>query len=451
MQHLPYTTRSMMSVHQQPYQRHSTDPTPNPHQMYAAGAATRLPIYSHVPLTSPPSSLLGFGQTSTGHSSEVQRPTTYPSPSAYSPVGYASPPPFVYPTQFVPLPSTYGSHYALPHYTQSYGSPPKQENQGGWWYLPPGAGASESSKEPRQGSQSQLNSDYPSPSHQRKDEQPDQTNSISPGLSPTGKYLARNRLGSPSDVKTDSTPTSARHILSSVSDSQTKTENPLSKEGAHESHQERRSYHPKTPAHRSEWVMWAGNVPSDVTTDELLDFFNRPPPPPSPSQSGPSTKPQRVHGGVSSVFLIARSNCAFVNFESEAQLEAATVRFHGEPIRPDDPRCSRLVCRVRRRTDDLNAGVGAQRGNSMHVQWIKEQRAKVKADGCDLTGLPRAMERLSSPLSMSDDVGHGRSTSPGSNHSGSLASTDSGILSRYFPQRYFILKSLTQVMFVLSS
>lgn len=194
--------------------------------------------------------------------------------------------------------------------------------------------------------------------------------------------------------------------------------------------------------------MWVGNVPSNATPDELRAFFNRPLPTQSPSQSRESPNPPQVYGGVSSVFLIARSNCAFVNFESEAQLEAAVERFHGKPIRPDNPPCPRLVCRVRKRTDDLKAGVGAQRGNGMHVKWVKEQRKRVKGEEPDLVGLDKAIGGLLSPSSTSDDDGQGRPPTPCSSISDSLASTDSGILTRYFPQRYFILKSLTQVIFV---
>jgi hypothetical protein len=428
MQHLAYTTHSMMSVLQEPYQRRSTDYMPSPHQMYAAGISR---------------------QASTASSSEAQRPTSYPSAGTYSPVGYTTPPSFVYPTPFVHSPSIYGSHYPSPHFVRPYGSPPPQhETQGGWWYPPQGAIAAESSfKELRPRSQS--HSGYLSHVNRHKDEQSGQTSSASPtkSLGITGNYPHRYRFRSPSDPSTDAAPASTRLTPSSTPDSQIRTEDPPSREGGRDSHQERRSYHPKTPANRSEWVMWAGNVPSDATPDELRVFFNQPPPPPSPSQSGSPT--QRVYGGVSTVFLIARSNCAFVNFESEAQLEAATARFHGEPIRPDDPRCPRLVCRVRKRTDDLKAGVGAQRGSSMHVKWIKEQRAMARSHGADSKVLRLAIERSSSPLNISDDDLE-RSTSPCSSCSGSLATTNSDILSRYFPQRYFILKSLTEVMLVTS-
>ena len=449
--HLPYTAPSMISVLHHPYQRCSTDPTSPSHQRYAAATVTAYPTYSHSP---PPSSHspMAHRQTSTSPSGEKQHSSLYPSPGTYSPVGYTTPPPFIYthPTSFVPAPSIYGSHYHPPHYTQPYGSPPLQENQGVWWYPPPGnTGGGSSFREPMPGFRSQIDSDYPSPVLQRENEQPGQMGSISPphNLSPTGDYSSRSRLGSPSDIKPESVPTTAHLTPSSTSDSQTKTENPPSRDSGTDWHQKRRSYHPKSPADRSEWVMWAGNVPSDATTDELHKFFNRPPPPLSPSRSGSPMKSQRVYGGVSSVFLIARSNCAFVNFESEAHLEAATARFHGEPLRLDDPRCPRLVCRVRKRTDDLKAGVGAQRGNGIHVKWVKEQKAKAQSEGAESPGLLEGTGR-SSPLSISDNDGEGRPSSSCSSRSGSLTSTDSGVLRRYFPQRYFILKSLTQVIFV---
>jgi hypothetical protein len=447
---LPYTP--MISVLQHPYQRRSTDPTSPSHQTYAAGTTvTAFPTYSHSP---PPSSHspMAHRQASTSPSGEEQHSPSYPSPGTYSPVGYTTPPPFVYthPTSFVPASSIYGSHYPPPHYTQPYVSPPLQENQGVWWYLPPGNTAGGSSfGEPMPGFLSQIDSDHPFPVLQRENEQPGQMGTVSSphNLPPNGDYSSRSRLGSPSDIKPESLPVTAHLTPSSTSDSQTKTENPPSRDSGSDWHQKRRSYHPKSPADRSEWVMWAGNVPSDVTTDELHNFFNRPPPPLSPNRSGSPMKSQRVYGGVSSVFLIARSNCAFVNFESEAHLEAATARFHGEPLRLDDPRCPRLVCRVRKRTDDLKAGVGAQRGNGIHVKWVKEQKAKARSEGAESPGLLEGKGR-SSPLSISDNDGEGRPPSSCSSRSGSLASTDSGVLRRYFPQRYFILKSLTQVIFV---
>ncbi|KAI0249036.1 YT521-B-like domain-containing protein [Lactifluus subvellereus] len=438
MQHLAYAPPSIMSMPRQnapvfPYQGPSPDPaSPSQHTFTASPASPALPIYPHAPInpSPPPRSPLSLQQASAGSSGGVQHSTSYALLGAYTPVGYTT---YAYPpTAFVPAPSIYGSHYP-PHYAQSYSSPTSQENQGTWWYLPPGSAAAANLFEgPQRELHLQLNSGYSSPVQQHEDDQPSQTSPFNP--SPPRKPSSRSRSGGLNAPNPETT-------------AQTKTTKNASRgESKIEWHQARRFY-PNPPVDRSEWVVWAGNVPSDATCDELRDFFNQSLPPPSPRQSEPLTDSPRVCGGVTSVFLIARSNCAFVNFASEAQLEAATARFHGQPIRPNDPRCPRLVCRIRRRTDDLKAGVGAQRGSAMHVKWIKEQRAKVRRKGAEMIGSLEDTGRPSSPLSRSDDDNPGTgqvSFTPRSSRSGSFASTDSGILSRYFPQRYFILKSLTQ-------
>ncbi|TCD70159.1 hypothetical protein EIP91_004629 [Steccherinum ochraceum] len=357
----------------------------------------------------------------------------------------------------------------------------------------------------------------------------------------------------------------------------------------------RKSYHPSPPAHRSEWVMWAGNVPSDATHDELWRFFNgvgaaapassgsegsggsgtgssgltglsvrsapvgfgpgaggigargmsmrgtpaghggplsaagalginplsagaamspssgrvvsgpaslpsppvlRNPPPtnaPGMQQQSPTSVANAssagsaqqgsppLYGGVSSIFLISRSNCAFVNFQSAAYLHAAIARFNGMSLRPHDPRCPRLVCRVRGKDDDMKAGVGGQRGAGMHTRWIKDQRERERAalrdrerrdsssgisdhltssgtPGSSPSDRPRPLGSASdaedtAPAAMGGPLipaggkrGHarGKPAPAHSGSSGSYASTNSSILMQYFPKRYFILKSLTQ-------
>ncbi|KAH9480757.1 YTH domain-containing protein 1 [Psilocybe cubensis] len=214
----------------------------------------------------------------------------------------------------------------------------------------------------------------------------------------------------------------------------------------------RRPYHPNPPAHRSEWVMWAGNVPSDASHDELWRFFNQPP---EPRADGADAKT-----GVLSIFLISRSSCAFINYETEAYLHQAIARFNGVPLRSNDPRCPRLVCRERKKDDDLKAGVGLQRGRNMHLNWIRDQKGKAPewaSDPSDLsasisdgmsTSPASVSERLASAvssISMADKESEGRPIhTKHSSSSGSYASTTSSFLARYFPKRYFILKSLTQ-------
>ena len=171
--------------------------------------------------------------------------------------------------------------------------------------------------------------------------------------------------------------------------------------------------------------------------------------------------------GVVSVFLISRSNCAFVNFESEGYLLDAISRFNGIPLRADDPRCARLVCRVRRKDDDLMAGVGGQRGTGMHTRWVKDQKQKAREekmmtttnqDESDLS--VSDYRRSTSPSGRSEHLGYGFSNislssdnseveqnvhTKHSSTSDSYSSSNSGFLARHFPKRYFILKSLTQV------
>ena len=411
------------------YQGTSSDPTSSPHQMYGAGtAAPTFPVYPLHPTQ------WQVSNTSTG---EAQHPTSYPTPSTYSPLGYTTQPPFVYlPTLFVPAPPIHEPHYPPLHHAQPYGSPTEQEHQGGWLYPPPASTtAVRSFEEP--GSQPEFILDYPSPEPQKEAEQSQMRTSTPRYPSLT---VIRSRLEGLSGTRTQSTPSS---LPASSTSSQTGTaKTPPSSESRGDWNLERRSYHPKSPAHRSDWVMWVGNVPSDMTPDNLRAFFNRSLPPRSSNQSRQSPDLGQVHGGVSSVFLIPRSNCAFVNFKSESQLEAAIARFHDKPIRFRHPR---LVCRVRKRTDDLKAGVGAQRDGSMHIKWIKEQREIAKREGAESVGLAKAVGGLSTSTSTSDDEGQGKSSAPSSSRSNSLASTNSGILARYFPQRYFILKSLTQV------
>ncbi len=434
MQHPAYVSPMMITLRPHaPVYQYQTPPNhvPTPSHMFPSSAsAPTSPIYPLAPINTspPPNSPLSLRHTMGGSSRSTHRSTPYATHGAYTPMGYTTPPSYAYPspTSFVPALSIYGPHRPPPHYARPYGFPTGQESQGMWWYSPPGAAVASNSFEGTQREfQPWLTAGYPP--GQLEGEQPSQRNTLSLPFEPQQEPFP-------------TTSPSARTMTTEISPSDKNK------------HQERRSYHPNPPAHRSDWVMWAGNVPSDVTHDELQEFFNRPLPPLYPKQTEPPKDRRQVYGGVLTIFLISRSSCAFVNFESKAQLEAATARFNGQPIRPDDQRCPRLVCRVRRREDDLMAGVGAQRGSAMHIKWVKEQKAKVQCEQADTVGSPKDIVRPSSPLSVSSDDSRGTEevhvpTHSNLSRSASIASTNSDILTRYFPQRYFILKSLTQVVY----
>ncbi|UZJ56919.1 hypothetical protein CBS101457_006239 [Exobasidium rhododendri] len=171
-------------------------------------------------------------------------------------------------------------------------------------------------------------------------------------------------------------------------------------------------YHPQQGP-RSEFVMWCGNVPSDTNVEELWAFFSCLPPATGadehetqhrsktsktekvagknsqkeeegleedgePEQdSDPAMSPRTGHG-VLSIFIIARSNCAFVNYATCQHLQRAVQYFHGQTLRPLDSRCPRLVCRVRKKDDEAQAGVAGQRGRGIHVAWVKEQDRRMR-------------------------------------------------------------------------
>ena len=277
----------------------------------------------------------------------------------------------------------------------------------------------------------------------------------------------------------------------------------------------RKPYHPNPPSNRSQWVMWVGNVPSDATHDELWNFFNQSAPiRPLPLGMSTVMSSRHVHpppvtkdkkdmgevdawGGVSSVFVITRSNCAFVNFDTEAHLTCALTHFNGKPLRPKDSRCPRLVCRMRRRGDDLKAGVGGQRGMGMHTRWVIDQKERERELGREWERELKARDEVqihdgkaadgeqdsidAPPTSPSTYLAASRSSDPsppthaissfedlfpvpgspsraspddkdpprqGSSGDRSFASTNSSFLATNFPKRYFILKSLTEVVFL---
>lgn len=192
--------------------------------------------------------------------------------------------------------------------------------------------------------------------------------------------------------------------------------------------------------------------PNNTTHEELWHFFNVTVP---ITNTQSDAEPWR---GPSSIFLISRSSCAFVNLSSQTDLERAVSFFNGKPLRPWDPRCPRMVCRVRRKDDDLKSGVGAQRGTGMHRQWVKKDKDKEKELEESKTGQMSAVTVSSGPPSPTisapapDGPGRRRDSIVGEEKrkfsSGSYASTNSSFLMKHFPRRIFILKSLTTVSLI---
>lgn len=79
---------------------------------------------------------------------------------------------------------------------------------------------------------------------------------------------------------------------------------------------------PKQSGH----ALWVGNLPPGTQIIDLKDHFSR-----------------DATTDIESVFLISKSNCAFVNYKSESSCAAAMTRFHDSRFQG-----VRLVCRLRR-------------------------------------------------------------------------------------------------------
>ena len=88
---------------------------------------------------------------------------------------------------------------------------------------------------------------------------------------------------------------------------------------------------PKQSGH----ALWVGNLPSGTVISDLKDHFSR-----------------DATEDIESVFLISKSNCAFVNYRSEGACAAAMSRFHDSRFQG-----VRLVCRLRRNSITSAPGV----------------------------------------------------------------------------------------------
>ncbi|TFK34776.1 hypothetical protein BDQ12DRAFT_338185 [Crucibulum laeve] len=366
---------SMLQPHAPVYQyqqRHSPEGGSTSHASFSGSRSS--PIYAHHQVNNPPTPNSPMSPSSAGPSSahspsyvrtgqfhSLQYPSPMPSPQyGYPPQSFPTSPPMYQSTQFAPSP-----------YAQHFASAPEAEPGGTWWYMPavPSQQQYDSGPPSYQG---HYQMPYPSMSHHDVDTSYSGNPGSASAPSPTPLYPMSPVAQAFSPEHPPSSPASRPRSLAPPQVDGAIGSSGSSAGGGPRNLSDkpvvRRSYHPNPPAHRSEWVMWAGNVPSDASHDELWRFFNQP-----PERSSPSEK---VATGVMSIFLISRSSCAFVNFESETHLHEAISRFNGKPLRPADPRCPRLVCRVRRKDDDLKAGVGGQRGMGMHTRWIKDMKGK---------------------------------------------------------------------------
>lgn len=152
---------------------------------------------------------------------------------------------------------------------------------------------------------------------------------------------------------------------------------------------------PRKPK-QSGYALWVGNLPSGTVVSDLKDHFSR-----------DATK------DIESVFLISKSNCAFVNYRTEAACAAAMTRFHDSRFQG-----VRLVCRLRRSSaPTASAGVP--------------------------TGPAALLPSMASNQSASDAITQNREISSKVLEDAAAESLRTGEPPVKVTDKYFILKSLT--------
>ena len=149
---------------------------------------------------------------------------------------------------------------------------------------------------------------------------------------------------------------------------------------------------PKQSGH----ALWVGNLPPGTTIYDLKDHFSK-----------GATK------DIQSLFLISKSNCAFVNYRSEESCAGAMTRFHDSRFQG-----VRLVCRLRR---DAANSESVPSPVSPQAFSAPSQSAPSPA-GQDLQ-----------PRSMLPQAGHA---------TGPVTEID-GVLPDKVPEKFFVVKSLT--------
>jgi RNA recognition motif-containing protein len=148
---------------------------------------------------------------------------------------------------------------------------------------------------------------------------------------------------------------------------------------------------PKQSGH----ALWVGNLPPSANVEDLKDHFSR-----------------DTTNDIESVFLISRSNCAFVNYRTETACNAAMTRFHDSRFQG-----VRLVCRLRRGLMAPGSGSNVAAMSTIRPSSRTEEEMKIPAMDDDAANNSAQL----------DGDAPKRTPSPSSR----------------VPDRFFIVKSLT--------
>lgn len=149
---------------------------------------------------------------------------------------------------------------------------------------------------------------------------------------------------------------------------------------------------PKQSGH----ALWVGNIPSGTVVSDLKDHFSR-----------------EAKKDIESVFLISKSNCAFVNYRSEVACAAAMARFHDSRFQG-----VRLVCRLRRNSAPT-PGTGAPTGPAALMPTVAYTQTAFEA------------------------IQQNREVSSRAEEEASAESSRTGETNTKVTDKYFVMKSLT--------
>jgi hypothetical protein len=161
---------------------------------------------------------------------------------------------------------------------------------------------------------------------------------------------------------------------------------------------------PRKPR-QSGHALWVGNLPPGTTVTDLKDHFSR-----------DATK------DIESLFLISKSNCAFVNYRTEESCTAAMHRFHDSRFHG-----VRLVCRLRRSsTPQSGVPTGPSAMSAPRPSSTTSSKPNTPSPGED-------------ELAQSDDDKESESEPPGTPIQMDSTAPETGRVS----EKFFVVKSLT--------
>lgn len=156
---------------------------------------------------------------------------------------------------------------------------------------------------------------------------------------------------------------------------------------------------PKQSAH----ALWVGNLPPTTTVVGLKDYFS-----------------QDATSDIQSVFLISKSNCAFINYGTETACVSAVKRFHDSRFHGN-----RLVCRLKRGST-----------NATNIPKTVECTKYPVDDASETSRNDGGDDGLSAPVIV-------KSTTPASSQFKIHTTLSSQTAPANVAEKFFIVKSLT--------